>query len=58
MLHLEIYTDFDRDSIKHPLTVRSAAGGKMQRRADVTDPAPYLDAAAGVMHSHHKKHGH
>ena len=69
MLHIEMYTNWELDCVAHPLTIRGKAGGLMQRRSDVTDPAPILDAAAGVFgtasasppahhHHHHAHHAH
>jgi hypothetical protein len=61
-----MYTNWELDSVAHPLTVRTKEGGIMQRRSDVTDPAPILDAAAGVfvtspspqrhLHHVHRRH--
>ena len=66
MLHIEMYTNWELDSVAHPLTIRTKEGGIMQRRSDVTDPAPILDAAAGVFvtspspprHPHQMHHRH
>jgi hypothetical protein len=65
MLHIEMYTNWELDCVAHPLTIRRKAGGLMQRRSDVTDPAPILDAAAGIFGTssssppaHHHHHAH